>query len=63
MLGLVAPQYIWITPLWYNSDWWKEEEGQCSSENIGQVLNGSIGVIPDGFVISDSTLQTSSGLV
>lgn len=70
-----APRYIWMTHLWYNRQWWKyfqtapensassASSGTCNSQNIVEVLDGSIGIVPDGYTLSESGNQSYSGLV
>ncbi len=62
--NLIAPKYIWMTHLWYNTNWWLAyNNSPCTSEEIQIALKGSIGVIPDGYVFIDDSMPTSSGLV
>lgn len=64
---MIAPQFIWMTHLWYNKQWWRffqNEDNPCTSHDIHRALIGSIGVIPDGFVLAEHhSSPTSSGLV
>ena len=64
--GLIAPKYVWMTQLWYNRQWWNNPNvaiTHCTSENMNIAVIGSIGVIPDGYLLSQSNLPTASGLV
>ena len=55
-----------MTHLWYNHQWWNNPNvaiTHCTSENMNKAVVGSIGVIPDGYLLSQSKLPTASGLV
>ena len=64
---LFSPKYVWITHLWYNREWWKTLEKQdpsCPPRIFNEILSGSIGMIPDGYIIlENTTASTFSGLV
>ena len=60
---LIAPKFIWMTNLWYNTRWWSSFTSPCTSEQIEVALEGSIGVIPDGYVPREGNLSTSFGMV
>ena len=60
--NLLAPTYTWITLMWYNSDWWDPSAHPgttCTMAQIISILNGSIGVAPDGLYIHADTTGTS----
>ena len=65
--NLFAPEYIWLTHLWYNQEWWKyfqTDDSLCSIEDMQTALRGSIGVVPEGYVLRDQNSGPSfSGLV
>ena len=55
-----------MTHLWYNRHWWNDTNvaiTHCTSENMNTAVIGSIGVIPDGYLLSQSNSPTASGLV
>ena len=62
---MLAPKYVWITHPWYNKEWWTQTEANvsCTANEMKQAVKNSIGVIPDGFLITNFTKSTSSGLV
>ena len=44
------PGYVWITPGWYQPEWWKSDEEylrtlNCSSSDIEQQLNRSLSLL------------------
>lgn len=53
--------------MWYNTKWWITSvypNSSCSNDIIIQVLNGSIGTLPDGYFLMENKTQTTfSGLV
>ena len=51
--------------MWYNDNFWKIfNNSSCTDEIMIQVLNGTIGTVPDGYFPVDSdTLHTFSGIV
>ena len=60
--NMFAPKYVWITPSWYQENWWKTTTSKrCSPEVMKQVLNGSLAIIPRGFfpLDNDSAITTS----
>lgn len=67
--GVYGPDYVWITPMWYNTNWWiryaaASGNKSCSNDIIIQVLDGSIGTLRDGFLLMENNKQkTFSGLV
>ena len=64
---MLPPEYVWITPLWYSSGWWRDfvtMNKYCSESSILQILNGSLGTVPDGyFPVANKTAVSFSGLV
>ena len=53
--------------MWYIPDWWKtvsSKNSSCTDGIMIQVLNGVIGVIPEGyFPLENKSIVTYSGLV
>ena len=62
---MTAPNYVWITHSWYHSDWWKENpmNRNCSHEIMREVINNSLAVVPDDFLLQKRSEPTISGLV
>ena len=63
---MTAPRYVWITPGWYQDNWWKANpsDRNCTSEMMEQVINSSLAVIPSGvFPLENDSAITTSGLV
>ena len=64
---MYAPTYVWILPMWYNADWWDDVipvNSSCTIDVTLAVLNGTIGIVPDGFFVMENTSKVSfSGLV
>lgn len=65
--GIYLPKYAWIFPMWYNDNWWintASENTSCNPNILLQVINGSIGVLPEGyFIMENKSMRTFSGLV
>ena len=55
--------------MWYNKEWWKPiseklSDFSCSESDILEVIIGSIGVVPEGYFLTENeTASTFSGLV
>ncbi|XP_019849367.1 PREDICTED: gamma-aminobutyric acid type B receptor subunit 2-like [Amphimedon queenslandica] len=67
--GMVAPTFLWILPLWYSADWWRSNSTyssnnvSCTNQVMMQVLVGSIGIVPDGYLtLENESVVTFSGL-
>ena len=62
---MLAPKYVWITPSWYQENWWKSTVNEnCTSEIMKQVVNGSLAVVPSGFFpLHNDSAATDSGMV
>ena len=63
---MFAPKYVWIIPVWYNDTFWhtSNNNSSCTDEIMIQVVNGTIGVIPDGYsTLQNDTVQIFSGIV
>ena len=62
--GLLPPRYVWITPMWYNRKWWKPVSEKlsfaCTESELLQVLTGSIGIVPVGFLAMGNQTATFS---
>ena len=64
--NMTAPRYVWITPSWYQDNWWKENpsDRNCTLEMMELVINGSLAVVPSGFFpLQNDSAITTSGLV
>ena len=62
---MLAPKYVWITPSWYQENWWKSTvNANCTSEVMKQVVDGSLAVVPSGFFpLHNDSAATDSGIV
>ena len=63
---MTAPKYVWITPSWFEDNWWKAnlENRNCTPEIMAQILNGSLAIGPKGaFLLENNSDVTTSGLV
>ena len=44
--------------MWYNREWWKPVSEKlsfaCTESELLQVLTGSIGVVPDGYFVTEN---------
>ena len=64
---MYAPTYVWILPMWYNVDWWDDVisvNSSCTIDVRLAVLNGTIGIVPDGYFVMENRSKVSfSGLV
>ena len=57
---MLAPKYVWITHTWFNDHWWNMVDStHCTVSEILQVLNGSIGTVPYGFLLDDNDTAIS----
>ena len=59
---MLAPKYVWITPSWYQENWWKSTVNKnCTPEIMKQVVNGSLAISPSGFfpLENDTAITTS----
>ena len=68
--GMLAPTFLWILPLWYSANWWRSNStyssnnASCTNEIMIQVLDGSLGIVPDGYLtLQNESIVTLSGLV
>lgn len=64
--GWRPPDYVFITHGWYSNGWWEQGNGNasCTKEIMRKMVNNSIAIIPDEFLLSDDkTLATTSRLV
>ena len=62
---MFAPKYVWITPSWYQENWWKSTvNANCTPEVMKQVVNGSLAIAPSGFFpLHNDSVYTTSGTV
>ena len=62
---MLAPKYVWITPSWYQENWWKSTvNANCTPEVMKQVVNGSLAIVPSGFFpLENDTAVTTSEMV
>ena len=65
---MLPPKYVWITPVWYTTGWWKSVNvtmnEYCPESSILQILNGSLGTVPEGyFAVANESAISFSGLV
>lgn len=64
--GMYGSKYVWILPMWYSPDWWKtvsSKNSSCTDDIMLQMLNGIIGVVPEGFFpLENESIVTYSGL-
>ena len=59
---MLAPKYVWITPSWYQENWWMSKvNANCTPEIMKQIVNGSLAIAPRGFfpLSNDSAYTTS----
>ena len=68
--GMFGSKYLWILPLWYNAGWWRSNSpsssnnNSCTDEIMMQVIDGSLGIVPDGYLtLQNKSIVTFSGLV
>ncbi|XP_011407344.1 PREDICTED: gamma-aminobutyric acid type B receptor subunit 2-like, partial [Amphimedon queenslandica] len=66
---MIGPMYLWIIPMWYNTGWWRTNSTSfsnnvsCTDEIMSKVIDGIIGIVPDGFLtLQNESLVTFSGL-
>ena len=65
---MLPPQYVWITPGWFDQEWWAQDYGNlsvhCSMKDMRRVLKGSLSVVPFGYFPSKSpSLSSFSDMV
>ena len=60
----MGPEYVWITPAWYNKGWWEASSTACSADMLQEMVVGSLAIAPSGFfTLDDPEAVTFSGIV
>ena len=49
--GRMYPEYIWLSPGWYQGGWWRDDEAyllslNCSLTSLQQQLDRSLALLP-----------------
>ena len=57
--GRQYPEYIWLTPGWYQGGWWREDEAyllnlNCSLTSLEQQLERSLALLPHPNSVRDT---------
>ena len=60
---MLGPEYVWITPAWYNKGWW-DSSSSCPPAMLREMVVGSLAIAPSGFFnLEDPEAVTFSGIV
>ena len=60
---MLGPEYVWITPAWYNKGWW-DSSTSCQASMLQEMVVGSLAIAPSGFFpLDDPEAVTFSGIV